>query len=77
MAMEFRMECRQELSVVETSASLARRARVALYRTRRGEHVKIHAADPMLEIYLRLAAPGGDGIRVPPGMAHGFVPQSI
>ena len=54
MAMSMAMEFRMEISRAASEASLKRRARKLLERTRAGEFVKIDASDPVLEHYLNL-----------------------
>jgi len=59
----------------ESQRSLERRARVLLYRIRRGEFVTIHGSDPVADVYLELA--DGPGLRVEHGNAAGAVPEVL
>lgn len=55
MSMQMTTSLRQRQRLDPDEENLKRQARVALFRTRRGELVKIHAGDPVLPYYLELA----------------------
>lgn len=58
----------------ESEASLERRARVLVYRLRRGEMIAPEPTDPVFSYVVDLWRTGP---RVPDGNAHGAIPEAM